>query len=76
MLWPSLLEVSKGDKFVSPYMQYESIVLKVGDVQKRFGQDDRILTVCVRSLNVDGSVSQIVDASKLLWWSQLNKGLV
>lgn len=73
---PQLHEVSKGDKFVSPYMQYESIVLKVGEIGKRFGHDDRILTVCVRSLNVDGSISRVVDVSKLLWWSQLSKGLV
>jgi ACT domain-containing protein len=76
MFNPNLQAVAKGDRFISAYAKYESVVLKVGDIEQRFGQDDRILTVCVRSLNIDGSISNVVDASKLLWWSQLKKGLV
>ena len=80
---PSLESVEKGDSFVGGHsgtlnhgFAYESHVLKVGEMGMRFGQPDRIITVCVRSINMDGSVRHVVDASKMLWWSQLSKGLV
>ena len=80
---PSLQNVEKGDKFIGGSFStarsgfiYESFVLDVGQLEKRFGKDDRIITVCVRSVGLDGEVLNIIDASKLLWWSQLTKGLV
>ena len=60
---PSLESVEKGDSFVGGHsgtlnhgFAYESHVLKVGEMGMRFGQPDRIITVCVRSINMDGSV--------------------
>lgn len=80
---PTLSQVAKGDKFIGGHtgtakegFMYESFVLDVGDMQKRFGKDDRIVTVCVRSVGLDGVVRNVVDAKKLLWHSQLAKGLV
>ena len=80
---PSLQGVEKGDKFIGGSVStarngfmYESFVLDVGPLEKRFGKDDRIITVCVRSVGINGEILNIIDASKLLWWSQLNEGLV
>ena len=80
---PSMERVVEGDKFiggnfatVTSGFAYESVVLKVYPIEKRFGNDDRIVEVCVRSINLDGSVRGIVDYSKLIWYSHLAKGLV
>ena len=83
MINPSLNDVAKGDKFIGGHVgtmkngfAYESVVLDVEDIRKRFSKDDRIVTVCVRSINLDGTVRRIIDGKKLIWWSDLNKGLV
>ena len=80
---PSLLDVAKGDVFNGMIQSigdhvwvYESIVLSVGELSKRFGLDDKIITVCVRAVHGDRSPATVVDASKLLWHSQLVQGLV
>ena len=83
MINPTLDTVSVGDKFIGGNIgtikngfAYESFVLKVQPISMRYGKDDRILQVCVRSVNLDGSVRNVIDHSKLIWWSDLNKGLV
>jgi hypothetical protein len=82
MINPDLDQVAKGDKFfgnpatLCHGFAYESFVLKVGPVQKRFGQDDRLVTVVIRSVDLDGNPKNIIDHEKLMWWSCLRRGLV
>ena len=80
---PTLMKVKKGDTFTTALRVfrdqaclYVSFVTKVYDIEKHFGNDDRIIEVCIRSIPVAGGDINIVDKSRMLWHSELSKGLV
>ena len=80
---PTLEQVEKGDKFIGGNLDtllagfaYESVVLDAEDIRRRFGKDDRIVTVRIRSVDLDGNERHVVDHKKQIWWSDLSKGLV
>ena len=80
---PQLENVVPGDVFVSfnsatlQYgFSYEATVIRADTIMKRFGCDDRILTVCVHSVNLETGAKTVVDYEKLIWHSVLSKGLV
>ena len=75
---PTLDQVQAGDQFGSDLKSvkgrswvYVSTVLSVEPMTKRFGKQDRIVKVCIKT-----SDGYIVDNSKLIWFSQLALGLV
>ena len=77
---PSYIDVKVGDKYVSfksVTLTYVSTVLEVDSVSKRFGKDDRIVTVKVETYDMEqGKMRSVVDHKKQIWVSQLLKGLV
>lgn len=81
---PSLALVVPGDIFTSGIKSlgnsrwvYKSTVLEIGELTKRFGEPDRILTVQIRAHELDADdESRIVVASKKIWWSDCSGGLI
>jgi hypothetical protein len=82
---PSYIDVKVGDKYVGENIHrfgnyvwvYVSTVLEVDSVSKRFGKDDRIVTVRVETYDLEqGKMRSVVDHKKQIWVSQLLKGLV
>lgn len=77
---PSYIDVKVGDKYVSfksDTLTYVSTVLEVDSVSKRFGKDDRIVTVRVETYDLEqGKTRSVIDNKKKIWVSQLLKGLV
>jgi hypothetical protein len=82
---PSYIDVKVGDKYVGKDIHrfgnitwvYVSTVLEMLPIQKRFGKDDRIVTVKVETYDMEqGKMRSVVDHKKQIWVSQLLKGLV
>jgi len=82
---PSYTDVKKGDQYVSKDINrfgnhvwvYVSTVLEVGPIEKRFGKDDRVVTVKIETYDLQkGEIISTVDDKKRIWVSQLLKGLV
>ena len=75
---PTHVDVKVGDTYASSIHTFDgrswfyvSTVLDMEDVSTRFGREDRIVRVCVRT-----NEGTIIDHSKMLWVSQLRAGLV
>jgi hypothetical protein len=82
---PSYIDVKVGDKYVGKDIHrfgnitwvYISTVLEMLPIQKRFGKDDRIVTVKVETYDMEQEkMRSVVDHKKQIWVSQLLKGLV
>ena len=82
---PSYIDVKVGDKYVGKNIHrlgdnswvYVSTVLEMLPIQKRFGEDDRIVTVKVETYDMEqGKMRSVVDHKKQIWVSQLLQGLV
>jgi hypothetical protein len=82
---PPYMDVKKGDQYVSRDVNrsgnhiwvYVSTVLEVGPIEKRFGKDDRVVTVKIEAYDLQqGKITNTVDDKKKIWVSQLLKGLV
>jgi hypothetical protein len=82
---PSYIDVKVGDRYVGKNIHrvgnvtwvYVSTVLAVGPVEKRFGKDDKVVTVRVETYDMEqGKMRSVVDNKKQIWVSQLLQGLV
>jgi hypothetical protein len=81
---PSYQNVKIGDVYVSKDLHkfggklwvYISTVLEVEPISKRFGKDDRIVSVKIETQDLQTGERKTVDAKKKIWVSQLLKGLV
>lgn len=82
---PSYIDVKVGDRYVGKDIHrfgnvvwvYVSTVLEILPIEKRFGKDDRIVTVRVETYDMEqGKMRWVVDNKKQIWVSQLLKGLV
>jgi hypothetical protein len=81
---PALASVVPGDIFTSGIKTfgndrwvYKSTVLEIGELTKRFGEPDRILTVRIHAHELNASEeSRVVVAQKKIWWSDCNNGLI
>lgn len=81
---PSYKDVKVGDKYISKDIMrfgdttwvYVSTVLEVEPISKRFGEDDRVVSVKVESYNLQTGETKTIDDKKKIWVSQLLQGLV
>jgi len=81
---PSYKDVKVGDRYLSKDIMrfrdsvwvYQSTVLEVEPISKRFGKDDRIVSVKVEAYELGTGETKQVDAKKKIWVSQLLQGLV
>ena len=82
---PSYIDVKVGDRYVGKNIHrfgnvtwvYVSTVLEMLPIQKRFGKDDRVVTVRVETYDIEqAKMRSVVDNKKQIWVSQLLKGLV
>ncbi len=82
---PSYTEVKVGDRYVANNIHrfgnstwvYVSTVLEIEPISKRFGKDDRVVSVKIQTYDLEtGEIKTTVDEKKKIWVSQLLKGLV
>ena len=81
---PSYVDVKIGDIYISKDFHrfgdslwvYVSTVLDVEPISKRFGKDDRIVSVKIETQDLQTAERKTVDEKKKIWVSQLLKGLV
>lgn len=81
---PSYKDVKVGDRYLSKDIMrfrdstwvYVSTVLEVEPISKRFGKDDRIVSVKVEAYELATGETKPVDDKKKIWVSQLLQGLV
>ena len=81
---PSYQNVKVGDVYVSKDLHnfggklwvYISTVLEVEPISKRFGKDDRVVSVKIETQDLQTAERKTVDEKKKIWVSQLLKGLV